>query len=267
MVRDDHNALDDRTNGGYDPFAASPEDLHELRATVEEWLSKARSAVWSFKRDDGSFQKDSDPFDHLSITTTARCYMGLAYAERQLGKPGKAENLPDWRTELRKGLATLDVKFENEMSESIELFQLSATPGNSSKLNNFELAHYADFAFARCFSGRFGGEVPKWPKGLQNVGCVEATLAKALIERLTVEHPDIAHDGEIFFEAGKPGSRHFFVTLHILRALSILERCQPAQTIRPPDEKLRRSIANSAKQLCIAQCFYWPPASRESARR
>ena len=208
--RGDHASLADH------PFSSSPEDLHELRATVEDWLNKARQAVWSFEDETtGCFRKDSSQPPSASITTTARCYMGLAYAERQRGK--EKEDSKDWRGALGRGLNYLNVK-QSDSGRGLELLVREPQP-----LNNFELAHYVDFYFAREFCARFGSvEMPKWPEGLQNVD-VDHVLSEML--RGMLLNVDGSKEGQIYFDTGQDESRHFFVTLHVLRALTVL-RCE-----------------------------------------
>ena len=56
--------------------------------------------------------------------------------------------------------------------------------------------------------------------------------------------------GQVYFDEGKESSKHFFVTLHSLRALAILDaehRLEPA-TIN--------SLTSHAEQFCVRQCFY-----------
>jgi hypothetical protein len=74
VMRESEDDQQVRTNSGVDASTALPEDLNELRATVEGWLKKAREAVWSFGKNDGSFQRDSATSDRPSITTTALLY-------------------------------------------------------------------------------------------------------------------------------------------------------------------------------------------------
>jgi hypothetical protein len=169
------------------------------------------------------------------------CYMGLAYAERQLGKPGKAEDLPDWRVELAKGLESLKVKVARDRLEQLK----GARDGKDKPLDNFELAHYADFAFAREFCGRFEpSEPPLWPKSLIIGTTVEAYLAKTLLRKLQSQ----MDGGQVYFDYGQPGSQHYFVTLHILRALTVLHK--------PPAQQALSKIVDAAKKFCIEQCFY-----------
>jgi hypothetical protein len=65
----------------------TPEALDTLRELVNEWLKKARKAVWSFQERDGFFIRDS----HLkefrpSLTTSTRSYMALAYGTSSSAK-------------------------------------------------------------------------------------------------------------------------------------------------------------------------------------
>ncbi len=72
------------------PFDASPEDLVQLRISVEDWLDRSRSAVLSFLRQDGKgsfLLKSSENYGDekkykLHPTATARSYLALAAADR-----------------------------------------------------------------------------------------------------------------------------------------------------------------------------------------
>lgn len=239
--------------------AGNPEDLHQLRTSVEDWLEKARDAVWSFKREDGSFQSDSKKSDHSSITTTARCYMALAYTERQLGKESERDK-PEWRKTLASYMQDLPMKPTKSGFEVTK-------PDNEKKqeLNNFEIAHLADFEFVRKFSTRFCTDVGsastiEWPtKKVWKDKCVDEVLRNLLRnqvyglktkENSNDESQDIRICSEVPFDQGSDSSGHYFVTLHTLRALSTLGLESPLSR-----EGLRE-LAENARRFCVEQCFY-----------
>lgn len=225
--------------------------LNQLRSTVEDWVERARKAVWTFEREMGLFQKDSEKSDHSSITTTARCYMALAYVERHRAG-GSGESNSAWRPKLNCYLRNKPFAYRKET------FVVSR-PGKSEiarDFNNFEMAHLADFVFAKNFAERFkdkeeGSKVIRWPSGrdgLRNNGRNIADKLLKLVSEISGKVP--SSSAEIPFDEDTADSGHYFVTLHVLRALQILS-C---------DGEANRSslakIANEARRFCIEQCFY-----------
>jgi len=251
---------DDKPNHGSPSITGNPEDLHELRTAVEDWLKNARDAVWFFEREDGSFQSDSKTPHHSSITTTARCYMALAYAERQLGKEPERDK-PQWRKTLASYLQNLPVKHA-------ECGFKVTRPKNEEgeDLNNFEIAHLADFEFVRKFATRFGGneddaESIEWltKEEWKDKDALRESIGVLLKEKLDSEarttpkgksHEHYINYSEVPFIQESDSSRHYFVTLHALRALSILD-----SKVLPSREALSE-LAENARRFCVEQCFF-----------
>lgn len=236
----------------------TPEQLHELRNSVESWLKKAREAVWTFQNEGGAlkgtFLRASDMKDnnHLSSTTTARCYMSLLYADRQIGS-SKSSNISKWYKSLEECFNT--IKFEIKDGEIVESIKKNggASDNSPTRLNNFEIAHILDFDFAYNYCMRFNIECQN--NGSDSTPPIFAENRKKLTKLLEdrLQEDDHIYDGQMFFNTGKKESRHFFVTLHMLRALSLLEEGKiKGQGI---SGKIS-DIVNSAKRFCIEQCFY-----------
>lgn len=233
-------------------FERTPEELHELRVRVESWLERARAAVMTFKHQNcnGTFHRDSDATNNSSpsIVTTARCYMALVYAEHQLGGRNGFE-IKDWCDELHKCFGTLHLT-----SGGNTIYEDEA---NKKELNNFEVAHIADFIFSQKYCNRFDKKCSiDWSELIHNKIHGDETykfLNKVLLEKLTEgEH---SKDGQLYFDKNNPESKHFFVTLHTLRAFSILNDVNIDE-----DEKAKDCIINislNAKRFCIDQCFYF----------
>lgn len=230
---------------------SDPDALNRLRSTVEDWLDRAEQAVWTFERHNGLFQRDSAKSDHSSITTTARCYMALAYAERSR-KGTSNQYMPDWRSRLNSYLA--NKPFQLEKGEFV-VSQLGKDESDKN-FNNFEIAHLADFVFAKKFAERFPDDeglrdTIQWPTGEDALAENGKKIATSLDTLLSTTEELLAPSAtEIPFDEGANPSRHYFVTLHILRALHIL---RPDHG--PPRSALTR-IANDARRFCIEQCFY-----------
>ena len=233
-----------------DAVTATPEDLNELRSIVEEWLKRAREAVWTFKKEDGAFQRDSKTSDRSSFTTTARCYMALASVERQFLT--KCENEQErWGEQLAEYIKNLLVKPNKSVFKISELGAANRKK-KYEPLNNFEVAHLADLEFARRFYNRFSTEVPNEQLirpinfGKTDAGC-QKTM-DFLTEKL---HRNAANPAEIPFDEKSLSSNHYFVTLHTLRAIKIFS-CD--------DDRVRdlgNNIAKKARLFCIEQCFYF----------
>lgn len=228
----------------------TPEELDELRRRVETWLHKARDGVQSFHRKTSdefhnTYRRDSKEGSETSFssTTTARCYMGLVYAEQVAGSKGsKAE---DWPAALKDFVEkyALDCgdEFDEEYDNTIQ----------NKNLNNFEIAHLADLIFAQDFAQRFPKNTKtSKPSNKMKVPLHEKieTIKNRLQKQINCDDDEIIQDGQITFDKGKSASKHFFVTLHTLRALEIL-----AATPKPKDIE---RIVKSAKTFCIEQCFY-----------
>ncbi len=237
----------------------SPEELDALRSSVEDWLGKSQDAVWSFfDAEDGSFYRDSKAVadDKISLTTTARCYMALAYSSRRL-KKGPTTNGASLLKRLSNFLGDNHLKFKEpnggEFYETIE--------GKDELLNNFELAHLADFSFLTKFAHRFSSETEEKgeAKGVKSdypAKQIETNLPKmmkGLLRGEKKQQKERQKEGQAFFDDGEEGSSHFFVTLHALRSLNILE----AEKKRSAGLlKNIENIVSDAERFCVRQCFY-----------
>ena len=263
-------------------------------------MRRARKAIETFAKKDGSFWRDSttpDTKDSSRITTTARCYMALANVERQLSFTDEEPNW-DWKNPL--WLFTRSLPIEPYCDDNGRSGFADKTAGTKKDdLNFFEIAHLADFKFSRRYCDRFddksSSESCDWCEKKSSEKCdhlfkrVEKFLRQRIpaVECQSKELP--------FFDNGKANSsRHYFVTLHTLRALAILAQdrdvtddeqkkesgelptdetvCQqpnPTQTQESKNEenafsenerefqKRENSIADEARRFCIEQCFYY----------
>lgn len=275
------------------PYEESPESLHLLRLLVHDWLRKAAEAVetfydhkhrsfWRDSRKAADVRKQSGDYN-LSATTTARCYMALAYADRCLPDVAE-ENVKKWIkrfSEFASGNHT--------ERNGVVLYPWDQDPtyiradGDDRPLNNFEVAHLADFVFFGNYVGRFhaaldtdGGCVIKVPGIGSGTGC---QLVEKLDELLKKEfgdeaasqpahglrdEPELWKGGQLAFEnlrAFSPknneldrwSGHHFFVTLHTLRAMAILDG--KAQMSEAAAGRLP-GMMRDARALCIEQCYY-----------
>ena len=233
-------------------FEKTPEDLNELRVLVNDWLIRSEKAIRSFQRSDenskGSFLKSSssDKNSKLSNTTAARCYMGLVYSDKFKSLDGSP---PQWRSSLKSCISNLELTLKND-----EVIEKNLTTADTQPLNNFEIAHITDFLFAHDYCERFYASdcsVASWKKQFLKSDRAPNNPTKHLKELLVDRLKDSEHisNGQVFFDKGQIDSRHFFVTLHILRAISILGL---TVSVKGEIEK----IVQKAKQYCIEQCFY-----------
>lgn len=227
----------------------TPEELHDLRRTVEDWLKRARAAVGSFKTSTGSFMRDSGTFDRSSLTTTARCYMALANAERQL------EGSSDWNTlDLRDSFCGYAKEIPVTYQENEFKVSNSNLDDHDKPLNIFEVAHLADFEFVRSFFARFEKDGDSDP--ILNWTTSDGDTKVDIIAKLSSKLKRLlAFDGssstQLEFYAASRSSEHFFVTLHALRAKQILAK--PGERI----PKIPTRVADEARRFCMEQCFYW----------
>lgn len=234
----------------------TPEKLDELRSTVQDWVTKARKAVWSFNHDGGSFWRDTEQFRELkttlSPTATARCFSALIATERcaHTEDTSPVETV-QWINQLREFLS------KPRFTTTSGVFAEYREEGLPPEFNVFEQAHLAEFVLANKFINRFSKEDSgpfKLVRG-SDLREFQDTLIKALTGALRDSNNSESGEtsrgvGEIYFDKDKTDSRHFFVTLHVLRALSMLE---PETCI---ESSLLRKITNAAEALCIRQCFY-----------
>ncbi len=246
------------------PFDDTPESLVQLRTTVRDWVKKSREAVLSFRRDNGSFWRDTkqyrkdkgNPGENLSPTVTARSYTALVAADRCLEGISDGGD-DDWKIwfakfveEKRFGIVD-DAK---DIKDIDSIRDLTRTP-DGGHLNRFEVAHLADFVLAADYVDRFFKDGKKLPN-VKLLPGIDKSEFKPELERLFLEafknckQKNIAEEGQILFDADAPDSRHYFVTLHALRALSILG---VEHRLRP---EYFDDLSNHAQQFCMEQCFY-----------
>ena len=259
-----------------DPMAAVDE-LVELRDSVEEWARKAAEAVLCFRQGNGSFWKDTtaiqsgDGEDSPHITTTARAYIGLLYADR-LDARKFARPRPKWSEDFgnfvgkahiacKKGgfAETRKAKGETEVGNG------TATDTDRQDVNVFDVAHLADYLQVADYLNRFYPEEKEWDAGPMfeplevssahvhgnGSGPASEHIKVHLIEAIR----GVDGSGEAYFEKPaegapeKPDARHFFATLHALRGLHALKA-------KVPDDDLKR-IVDAARAFSIEQAFYY----------
>ena len=233
-----------------DTRSIAPEDLHELRSIVEEWMSRAREAVWTFKKPNGAFQRDSKTAHKSSFTTTARCYMALASVERQL--PGIYRCHGErWQDRYSKFISDLKI-YIGRKSFMVSAPSDADTRQTREYLNNFEVAHFADLEFARQFHNRF--DAPESPYGHMQPAIRKeiAVNFRRTVDYLMSKLPQAPkHSVEVAFDDTPESSTHYFVTLHILRAIAIFSDNNTSIT-----RELGEKISQEARLFCIEQCFY-----------
>ena len=213
-------------------------------------MSRAREAVWTFRKPNGAFQRDSKTAHNSSFTTTARCYMALASVERQL--PGIYR---------RDGKRWQDLysRFVSDLRISIggKSFMISAPSDANARqtrehLNNFEVAHFADLEFARQFRNRFDTPEPRYDNMQPAIRKEIAANFRRTVAYLMSKFPTAPEDSvEVLFDDTSKSSAHYFVTLHILRAIAIFSDNNTSIA-----RKIGDKIAQEARLFCIEQCFY-----------
>ena len=220
-------------------FNDHPDDLVKLRNTVKDWLEKAAKSVITFAdANKGTFKKEykeKKPKENLSgekdsLTVTARCYMALVCAYSCLDEKQGFEK-------IQKKLMTFNKKYkESKISFS-----------ESDENNNFKLAHHADLKFVENFSNQFFDD-------RNNIDFHKSSSFKRVINKLpnlsSANQKGISSNWEMHLIQGDSTSKHFFVTLHYLRAKAILNPEDPL------DQELKNELTDEAKQFCIEQCFY-----------
>ena len=186
--------------------------------------------------------------------------MAVAYAEQQLGKESERDK-SQWRKTLASYLQDLPVKHTKSS------FKVTRPENEKGKdLNNFEIAHLADFEFVRKFATRFGGDEDdaasiEWLTNevWKDKAALRELIGAALDQTLDAEarktpngesHERYINHSEIPFDPGSDSSRHYFVTLHTLRALTMLDSKN-----RIPRGVLRE-LAEDARRFCAVQGFY-----------
>ena len=123
------------------------------------------------------------------------------------------------------------------------------------QLNNFDVAHLADYFHASKYVERF------YPNefitfGLtsnKNVSAKEmARRIRVALEHILNENNEQITAGQIRLDPRAPNSNHFFVTLHCLRALAILSDGTYSRTLT----SRIKAIVDHCKEFCIRQSFY-----------
>lgn len=236
-----------------EPLDTTPEELVELRESVEKWQKTARDSLLGFARSDGSFVLDSnhiseDSLYRLHPTATARSYSGLAAVDRWTRS--SSLELPDWVS-----------KFKHLCSDG-QMFGIGTRRDLRSKdskhitLNNFDMAHLADYAFVHKYIDRF------YPSGRTkriDISEIFRTRRNWRHEIRTVLNntlkASLENDGRgavLLEDASDKNGRseigHYFVTLHTLRSFSQLDSY--------PDSEYIDEIAKHAEQFCITHAFY-----------
>ncbi len=244
------------------PFDDTPESLVELRTTVMDWVKKSREAVLSFQRDDGSFWRDTKQYrkdkgnlgKSLSPTVTARSYTALVAVDRCLGGIRNGGD-DDWTNRFAKFVRRKRFGIVGRRIKNLD--SITDPKRKSERLNRFEVAHLADFVLAADYINRFFPDAKNLPelkflKGIDE-SKFKSELGKVLLkafEKCKEKESNIAEEGQFLFDADVPDSRHYFVTLHALRALSILDAEHRL------DPEYFDHLSNHAQQFCMEQCFY-----------
>jgi hypothetical protein len=109
-------------------------------------------------------------------------------------------------------------------------------------LNNFELAKLADLATVDKFVGYFHKNVTLSSKLDPIRADITAAIKKAIQQ--VAKRPD----GEAEIDTGDVDTKHFFVTLHLLRSAHAYSL--------DIDRTEISAIVSAAKQYCIKQCYY-----------
>lgn len=262
----------------------SVEDLVLLRTTVEDWAKKACEAMSGFARDDGSFWKESRTAslenDHSAphITTSARAYIALLYTDRLRDtRVGAAP--PEWARGFGKLVARPAVGRQGRQFYEELRTRKPGEQVDAYEVNTFDIAHLADFfqvaeylsRFYGCEidAGSFFGSRPSKPLTFvidkQDVfpedrttdeqynnndarGVIELRLRHAIFEASKATTVGGGFRGEVRFEEGRAESRHYFATLHALRAL---------HTLGAKDIAGLAEIAEGARSFAVEQSYYF----------
>jgi ATPase family associated with various cellular activities (AAA) len=254
------------------------DDLVLLRTTVENWAKVASEAVYNFRRDDGSFRKDSrSPRESNNkaphITTSARAYVALLYADRQLSSKGA--KLPEWYQDFKKFVERQTVGRQDRQFLELLKDRREKTKIDPYEFNTFDIAHLADYFQVADYLKRFYASSPdvdkffKLEKGfefdLDEGGnpagkvdddynsktareMIEARLRDSIQEAAGAKDVGVGFPGEVRFEQERAESRHYFATLHTLRALHVLG----ATKIEGLDV-----VVNGARSFAIEQSYYF----------
>lgn len=263
----------------------SVQDLVLLRITVENWAEEAADAVSGFAKDDGSFRKDSKSVGVEEekaaphITTSARAYIALLYADR-LRDTSKGKLAPSWSDSFQKlaekpiigraGHRLFEARKSREDPSKIDPYEV----------NTFDIAHLTDFMQVADYLNRFHGvevassrffdkpatsginfdekeEGQKVEARTLAAGqydnfsdrmLIETRLREAIKDASVLKEVGVGFAGEVRFEEGRPESRHYFATLHSLRALHVLG-------IKEVDGLT--AVVAGARSFAIEQSYYF----------
>ena len=258
------------------------EDLVLLRTTAENWAETAARTVLGFKRSDGSFWKDSkaacpeNETEAPHITTSARAYTALLYSDR-LRDTSKGAKVPEWAADFKRFLERGTVGRSGG-----RFFEALKPRGEGDKIdpyevNTFDIAHLTEFFQVSDYLKRFHAldtdptkffnkaTDPKFdekdvgddaPALLNKVECDTMSARDLIVRRLldaiaqAAEHRSVGvgFPGEVRFEEGRPDSRHYFATLHTLRALHALGVTQIKELT---------AVVAGARSFAIEQAYYF----------
>lgn len=222
-----------------DPVPRDPsttvEELVLLRETVETWIAKASAAVTDFHRTDGSFWKDSKSAKENTdswpnITSSARAYVALVSSDRSRDTT-KIKSEPAWAKYFDAFITKMSIGKDGDRLVETQR-PLSKSSSGRQDVNTFDIAHLADFFQVAEYLKRFYALSPDYSKffgetkSANKFGPAKFDPRKDIERRLRDGIKDAAKSaggiGEVCFEKGRDESRHFFATLHSLRALQIL---------------------------------------------
>jgi hypothetical protein len=212
----------------------TPETLDRYRLSVTGWLQKALTAVDTFSDEGtGSFFRDSkQPDASKTLTTPARSYMALVSASRH-SPPKQSGGKKTWVEKYALYGPNIPVSLVKRVLQNVE---------TKRRLNNFELAKLADLATVDKFVSRFHADAQCTSK----LEPINRDIIASVRNSIKV----IAKDpyGEAYIDDDDPDTRHFFVTLHLLRAAH-------AYGIAV-DRAAASVIVSAAKRYCIEQCYF-----------
>lgn len=264
------------------------DDLVLLRGTVENWAERAANAVLEFKREDGSFWKDSKTARNAkadsapNITTSARAYIALLYADRR-SDTSKGRKEPEWVSSLAAFMNKASIgRLGRHFYEAVPKAEGGGSQRDKYEVNTFDIAHLTDFIQVAEYLARFhGGDIrvtnffkspdsedkspfkfkedeppsasnQRLPSAdydrLEAREAIKHRLLEAIKDAAQPTETGVGFPGEVRFEEGRPESRHYFATLHTLRALHVLGE----STI----DGLAK-IVSGAKSFAVEQCYYF----------
>ncbi|MER8388337.1 AAA family ATPase [Mesorhizobium sp. M1380] len=262
------------------------DDLVLLRTTVENWVKVASEAVRGFKRDDGSFRKDSKPvLDNKAnvaphITTSARAFIALLYADR-LRDTRKGKKLPEWHKDFTKLVKRATVGRQGRRFYEALKNRSTGEKVDPYEFNTFDIAHLADFFQVSAYLDRFydastdvktffkpkpapesfqfdldeegeppleGCVRPEEYNDMDPRGMIVRRLREAISEASKPNNVGVGFPGEVRFEEGRAESRHYFATLHTLRALHALG---------VEDINGLAAVVAGARSFAIEQSYYF----------